>query len=700
MQIIEIDSTSKILDDIIKLWRANSKTLGFFPEGAFHEHASHKNIIAVINDTGILKGYLLYRVVRRGKMWPEVTIVHLCIAERFRNQGIGKILIEYLRNKTKQDHLGIGLWCRRDYSAHSFWQKAGFIPIADRYGRSGESLTFWWMDFGRPSLFNQPKDETKVQVVIDTNVFYDLQDDASIKNEESKSLFADWLTDEIILSITDEIYNEIDRNSDPIQREKRRGFANGFQHLQTDPEKVEETFEYLTSAFPLLQEQRHISDGKQIAHTIAGGVNFFITRDHQLVSLAESLYEKFNIKILSPGYFIGQLDEVIREAEYQPTRMAGTAIQGAKIRSSDQQILENNFLNSKSGEKGSAFLKKIKSFISNPNRYDTHIIRDTVGKPLAVIVYDSKSTSELLIPMIRIARHQLAGTILRRMLYEAIFYSAEHKIPLTRITDEFIQDDLNNGLVESGFSQIDTEWVKLNIPFSFEKVELLDYLNKIKFEYPYINKFIAEYANLLSVSKSDDLLNLSEVERTLWPVKILDSQLPTFIIPIKPTWAQHLFDERLANLTFWGADPGTMLRIENVYYRSCAFGGTLRAPARILWYVSAHHDFPNTKCIRACSSLDEVIIGPANSLYKRFNRLGIYRWEQIIDIAGEDPESEIMALRFSHTEQFPNPISLTKIRSFFQIYDVGRKFSLQSPLLVSPQTFVQIYKSGVINYRI
>ena len=88
MKIIEIDPSSKFLNDIKELWRANSKTLGFFPDGAFNEHAAHKNIIAVINKTRTLQGYLLYRVVRRGKMWPEVTIVHLCIDERFRNQGI------------------------------------------------------------------------------------------------------------------------------------------------------------------------------------------------------------------------------------------------------------------------------------------------------------------------------------------------------------------------------------------------------------------------------------------------------------------------------------------------------------------------------------------------------------------------------------------------------------------------------------
>lgn len=694
MKIIDIDLTSQYLTDIKALWRANSKTLGYFPEGAFDEHASKGCIIAAINKTGTLKGYLLYRVVRRGKLWPEVVIVHLCVDERFRNQGTAKYLVDHIRDKIEKDYLGIGLWCRRDYNAHSFWQKAGFIPLSERDGRGGERLTFWWMDFNRPSLFNQQKAENKVQAVIDANVLYDLQDEASIKTEESKALLADWLSDEIILMITDELFNEIDRNQDPNQREKRRGFAHGFTHVQTEPKKVEEIIPLLYTIIPPSEDQQDLSDLKQLAHTIAGGINFFITRDQRLLGMADELIERFNIRVISPGFFIGQLDEIMREAEYQPKNLAGTNIKGAKIRSKDQAELEQTFLCSNKGEKGSAFSKKIKSFLSNPTRYDPLIIRNPDNRPLAIIVYDTMNTSELQIPLLRVARNQLSGTIARHIIHKAVTYSADKKIAFTSVTDEFIQDGLTNALVEFGFSKIRDAWIKINITYARKKMDLMDILGTMKSQDPKINELLDEYIRLLERSQLNDAFTLAEAERTLWPMKILDAHIPTFVVPIKPTWAQHLFDERLANQTFWGANSNTMLRTENIYYRSLAFGGKIKAPARILWYISLHPRIPYTKSIRACSSLDEVIVEPAKTLYKQFNRLGIYRWEQVIEVAGHDPERNIMALRFSRTEQFPNPVNLKKLKTIYQSQEEGRKFSLQSPLFISSNTFADIYKIG------
>ena len=694
MQIIDFDLTSSYLTDIKALWRVNSKTLGYFPDGAFDEHASNRNILAAINETGTLEGYLLYRVVRRGKMWPEVIIVHLCVDENIRNHGTAKKLVEYIREKTKQDHLGIGLWCRRDYVVNLFWQKVGFIPVAERESRSGERLTFWWMGFDRPSLFNQPIVDVRIQAVIDANVFYDFQDEASFKTEESKALLADWLSNEVVLLITDELFNEIDRNSDPIQREKSRGFAQGFKHLQTEPEKVGEIVNLLSSIIPSTQEIQDNSDIKQLAHTIAGGVNFFITRDKRMLGIADDLYRIHNIRVISPGFFIGQLDEIIREAEYQPIRMASTNIRSSKIRSEDQRELEQNFLCSNKGEKGSAFIKKIKSYISNPTRYNTQIVRDPNNKPIAIIVYDIKNPSELLIPLLRIARHQLSGTIARHILCKAVLYSAEHKLTLIRISDDFIQESLDGALAESGFSLVKNRWIKLTLTHASGMLDLINSMGIMKGQYHEIEELLDEYINLLGRSQLDDVLNLADVEKTLWPMKILDAKIPTFIVPIRPYWAQHLFDERLANQTFWGANPETMLRTENIYYRSCAFGGKISAPARILWYISALPKMPYTKYIRACSSLDEVIVGPAKILYKRYNRLGIYRWEQIKKLAGNDSERNIMALLFSRTEQFPNPVSLVKIQAVYHMYEVGRKFSVQSPLLISSETFAYIYEMG------
>ena len=81
MNLIPINRDSPYLKYVKDLWRKNSQTLGFFPEGAFNEHAARGWILAAISDSGEFCGYLLYRVVWRGSVWPIGVIVHVCVKE-------------------------------------------------------------------------------------------------------------------------------------------------------------------------------------------------------------------------------------------------------------------------------------------------------------------------------------------------------------------------------------------------------------------------------------------------------------------------------------------------------------------------------------------------------------------------------------------------------------------------------------------
>ncbi|HMJ08275.1 MAG TPA: GNAT family N-acetyltransferase, partial [Pyrinomonadaceae bacterium] len=78
-----IEHSSPYLSDIKRLGKRNSATLGFFPEGAFDDHAQRQQIIAAICENGKLAGYLLYRVSNR-----TARIVHLCVDERFLGKGV------------------------------------------------------------------------------------------------------------------------------------------------------------------------------------------------------------------------------------------------------------------------------------------------------------------------------------------------------------------------------------------------------------------------------------------------------------------------------------------------------------------------------------------------------------------------------------------------------------------------------------
>ena len=91
---------------------------------------------------------------------------------------------------------------------------------------------------------------------------------------------------------------------------------------------------------------------------------------------------------------------------------------------------------------------------------------------------------------------------------------------------------------------------------------------------------------------SKKIADIMTLERMLWPVKIVETDVPCFIVPIKPRWAKYLFDEHMASQDLFGASD-LIFNAELVFYRSKRPGG-LTAPARILWYVSHRKRYPES----------------------------------------------------------------------------------------------------------
>lgn len=204
-----IDKSFNHLEEIKKLWRTNSQTLGFFTDGAFHDYALKQQILIATNSEHELCGYLLYRITSSRNV---ASIVHLCVRPDIRNQGVAALLLGQLVSET-QKLKGIGLYCRRDFNVSRLWPKLGFKARSEKIGRSisGSTLTYWWYDHNHPDLFTSLNNQdlsNKEKVVIDANIFYDIKEQS---NDESLALTADFLEDTIALCLTDEIFEEIAR---------------------------------------------------------------------------------------------------------------------------------------------------------------------------------------------------------------------------------------------------------------------------------------------------------------------------------------------------------------------------------------------------------------------------------------------------------------------------------------------------------
>ena len=200
-----------------------------------------------------------------------------------------------------------------------------------------------------------------------------------------------------------------------------------------------------------------------------------------------------------------------------------------------------------------------------------------------------------------------------------------------------------------------------------------------------INYYIKNRDISISILDSRKDASLFAIERTLFPLKIHDINIPCYIIPIKPYWAGELFDKSIAGENLFGANVSRLWNVENVYYRHTK-PITEKFPARILWYASSGKSTIRNKAIVACSYLDEVFTGLPKELFRKHKHYGVYEWSHIYDLCDKNINNPIRALKFSQTEVFKNPVKYSTV-----IKILGKNNTLASPVEIPTSVFTQIY---------
>ena len=613
-------------------------------------------------------------------------IARLCVRREARRHGIGRMVVEQLKAETK--HLrGIGLHCRRDYEARSAWARYGFAPVATKRGRGadGAELEFWWLDHNHADLFsfaavNQP--QTKLQVVIDANIFFDLHERNTPESEDSKALLADWLQEEIQLLLTREIHNEISRSSSEVQRRKSRALTSRHEVVKTDDAEVQELITELQSHFPAATCLRDDSDIRQIAHTIAADVAFFVTRDGNLIEWSEALFAKHGLRVLHPTDLINEIDSLRRETEYRPVRMGGSRLSTGLLRA-DQIQSVIAALHRAAREKVADFERAIRRFLARPDEHQCTVVFTDNKSPIALLTRSTAGTSLVSIPMFRLAEHSLAPTVGRNLL-RSLLEKASVSPLLFQVTDQEMEDSEKSALSELGFLESGGFWLKISVTgmttcellkTSIESLKLPDQ-TKI-----FLHERLAAYEN----NPTD--LGATDIEKAFWPAKLKGAPLSAFIVPIQAQRAQHFFDTDLASEMLFGLRNELHLGIEGAYYCS-AKNTLLKYPSRVVWYVSRGPEGRGSMSVKACSRIDEVMVGKPKELFKKLSRLGVYEWRDVFKAAEGDINHSLLAFRFSMTERFVNPLDLAALKK------IGVASPIMSARKITATQFEKIYTAG------
>ena len=693
MKIQSIDNKSRYLQDVIQLWGQNRTTLGLFPKDAFKERATKQEILIAIDSEAEFAGYLLFRT-----SYNRVTIVHLCIAPSHRGKGITKKLINKLKKITKDTYEGIGLYCRNDYGLDNMWSGNGFIPKGAKPGRGkdGKTLTYWWCDYGHPNLLSiviNQKLESKLCVVIDSQIFFDLYADDSLDNEESKLLLANWLESELELCITDGLFIQINSIDNEKERKLYRQFAE-HQQFTVLPCKPDDLDDYQEKLQQFLS-QKSISKSEinfhHLVRAIVSDSHIFVTRDSRLLNIANEFYEYFKLSVIRPDNLIVQFNEFTRNTKYQPTRLSGSSLEQVAIKKGEEEAITNYFYCPDQNETKAQFQQKLRRFLTNPENFICFKVVDAENKPLALIVYGKHNDYELEIPIIRVADSPLSTTLAQHLIFKSILHSAGENRQSTIINDCFLQEQVNQAIQEYQFIQVNDNFLRLNLAVVETADQLSKRLKKIASNPEKQYRFFIQLAK--SIKQESFIHNIQDsanIERFLFPTKIIDAEIPNYIIPIQAKWAKDLFDEGLANqhLSLFAAKSELAFNKEAVYYRSAKTYGKLKAPFRILWYVSIDPSYAHVGAIRACSLADEVIIDKPENLFQIFQRLGVYKLSDISSI-NQDKDNNIMAIRFSYTELL-NKIELRTIQKILN----NPKITFQSLYRVDNHVFKQLYSSS------
>lgn len=687
IQIKWIDVRDNLLADVKILGKQNAKTLGLFPEGAFDEHARRRRIVAALID-GKLAGYVLFRITQSKQI---LFIAHLCIHPDQRKTGVARKLLDTVREKHRNDCNGMSLSCRKDYvEASAFWQKYGFKPKAEKRSRSKEEhyLIQWYYDFGNRDLFSQATTVSeKINAVLDANILIKLCDDTSGKEEEVLALQADWLTDEVDYHHAQEIHVEINGDQDRERKEQTRKFIGNYNELRWSHEEIDRIYPELQSILPGTSSNDHC-DRRQIAETIASGMDFFITLDTGILNAAEKLEGRFGVKVARPSEFILNIDYLRNEANYRSYRVAGARFEYHQITAHDTELLCSHFVAHKLGEKLNTFKAQVHSIAADIGKSVVKIVRDHEGKPVGFFAV-SFNNGTMEIKVIRTVKTKIGYLLFQQMIGDIFKIAAQKSASALNISDSFMDKDKEEILFSFGFQQLETGWFKVLLQGQLTITQILDtdVVSK-NFNTPAIRE------SLNDADLEEKIKMLYHFERLLFPVKILDLDLPTYIVPIRPFYASQLFDQHAAKQTLFGANVEQAWRKENIYYRSIK-PVSEKAPGRILWYISAEKKYQigRSSGIAAVSYLDEVYIDAAKRLYQKFKDFGIYTWDEIYSQTDKNAMQEIKALRFSDTEVFEKIVPFSRIGEIFKQF--GRSSNtFASPVEITPDIFHEIYRLG------
>jgi GNAT superfamily N-acetyltransferase len=664
-----------LIDAAIALGDEHKKFLGLMPREGYRVAAQKGTLMVVRNDHGVM-AYALYRISGQ-----YVKITHLCVSGKARGQGLARRLINAISER-HGDRIAITLKCRSDFPANAMWPHLGFKLQGETTGRSKErkKLSIWRLDHGYPDLFSSGGQPGPLKVMIDLNVFADIE--SSYERDEfaeSGALVGDWLADQIELVISTRLRREIENHPDIAERNRQITAANKYPTLRKGKREIERIVGWITElvaqhgGLDLSRDENDISDVNYLAEAYLAGISVIATRDGNFIKWAMLVSEQTEVRVMRPAEVAVYVDELAHDQRYRPAQLQSTEYTLRRVRSGDAGL--ESFLNRSLGEKKSTYLGLVHRLLADGRHWNCQILRDPESRVIAFYVA-GRVGNHLVVPLLRVQADRHDETVVRQLVFYIRNSARRDGLSMIRITDPVPTPLLKQAMQDDGFIERQGHWAAFVLsvcgPASLVEEKLAAAASGVSLDHEgLLPRMPASIA--------------ADRERRYWPAKITDSDLPNFLVPIKPVWSSELFG--FPEILMPRGNVLGMSR-EHVYYRSPQPRREV-APGRILWYVSGSRGRDGVMAVIGCSRLEEVVVGKSTELHRRFQHLGVWKREQIIE-SGKDGTA--LALRFADTEIFDTFVPLSVLKELAEEYN--QNLVLIAPQKITADLFAAIYREG------
>ncbi|NOJ58981.1 GNAT family N-acetyltransferase [Arthrobacter sp. 260] len=613
-----------------------------------------------------LAGYVLFDLP-----YSDVRLVHLCVRSDLQGTGTARKLIDEIQTR-HGDRQGIRLKCRRDYAAHKVWPKLGFQAesLPTGRGRDQAEMTAWWRGFGHADLFAAAReDDLRIQAVLDTNVVLDLTLGRDLLTQQYFE--APSLSEEVIYCVTRSVKNELSETPNLAERRIVMAGISKYESLTGDLAISDQLVEELLDGIDpveILRDRSLPSDARVLAETIVAGASVMITNDDNAGRILRPRAELHGVDILHPSQLVVKIEELKGVRRDAPDRIQNTSITIRRaLAGADRE--HNHLITSHRGETRAAFAKHLRSQ-TNANVRTVHSADSTLADAL---VATTRSGDALEVPILRVRRSPLGPTLLKQILFQLRQEALQSGALRAVITDP----EPGGGEIaepifgEDGFRSLDGRWSVEVVDAQLKQTDIHAGNHAPWDLRPWIRQGEATGKEI------------ARLEHELWPLKVIDAPLPCYVVPIRQRYASELLGYDTPLLA---RSDGLGIGRRHVYYKSANLFPT--APGRILWYVSGKAG----GAIVAASQLVSSHKGSAQSLHTRFQKYGVWTYQDIEERAGKTGYA--VALRFGDTEILRHSVKLSEASRIVEHY--GRILgTVPTVRRIDGEAFQEIYAMGM-----